>query len=132
MLLPPPDYVYGADVDPVIVVHVSDVSDPSEQLLGIGVRITVNGTDGGVQKNVGRDNYIKLRNANGAWFPDGVWSVTLQTEDMLGRARGEPATVTVSIDRSRPSSGRCPRPHVRRAQPPPRHVPSAPARASQY
>ena len=43
VLLPPPNYVYGADVDPVIVVHVSDVSDAKEQLLGIGVRITVNG-----------------------------------------------------------------------------------------
>ncbi|KAJ1481200.1 hypothetical protein T484DRAFT_2022393, partial [Baffinella frigidus] len=104
VLLPPPNYVYGADVDPVIVVHVSDISDPQEQLLGIGVRITVNGRDGGVQKNVGRDKYIKLRDVNDEWFPDGMWDITLQTVDLLERPRGDAAEVRVVIDRTRPTS----------------------------
>jgi len=99
VLLPLPGYVFGRNTNPVIVVHVCDVTNPAEPLLGVKVRVTVNGQVVGETKNPGRDKYIQLRSEDGQYFPDGNYQVELQTLDLLGRPRGEPAHLVVDIDR---------------------------------
>lgn len=103
VLLPIPGYVYGPKVDPVIVVHVCDVTVPVEPLLGIEVEMTVNGEKFGKTKNPGRDKYIKLLTPSGEWFADGKYNITLQTIDIVGRPKGEPAYAEVVIDRTIPA-----------------------------
>jgi hypothetical protein len=101
VLLPLPGYVFGRNTNPVIVVHVCDVTTPSEPLLGVKVRLSMNGELIGETKNPGRDKYIHLRTMDsGQYFPDGIYNVELQTVDLLNRPRGEPAHLVVTIDRS--------------------------------
>ena len=100
VLLPLPGYVFGRNTNPVIVVHVCDVTNPVEPLLGVKVRVTVNGQVVGETKNPGRDKYIHLRSEDGQYFPDGTFDVELQTLDLLDRPRGDPARLVVDIDRS--------------------------------
>jgi hypothetical protein len=100
VLLPLPGYVFGINTNPVIVVHVCDVTAPHEPLLGVKVLVYVNGEVVGETKNPGRDKYIHLRTADGQYFPDGTYEVQLQTVDLLDRPRGEPAHLVVDIDRS--------------------------------
>ncbi|EKX54315.1 hypothetical protein GUITHDRAFT_99792 [Guillardia theta CCMP2712] len=107
VLLPTPGYVYGAGVDPVIVLHIHDITDPHEPLLGILVRITVNGVEGAITRNPGRDKYIHLReSAEGEYFPDGRYDIQLQVLDLLYRPRGEPVSLDVVIDRSKPPASK--------------------------
>ena len=98
VLLPLPGYVFGRNTNPVIVVHICDVTNPIEPLLGIKVQVSVNGNVVGETKNPGRDKYIHLRNEIGQYFPDGEYYVVLQTIDLLGRERGEAAYLVVNID----------------------------------
>lgn len=100
VLLPLPGYVFGRDTNPVIVVHVCDVTNPVEPLLGVKVKVSVNGHVVGETKNPGRDKYIHLRSEDGQYFPEGTYNVELQTVDLLDRPRGEPAHCVVDIDRS--------------------------------
>lgn len=100
VLLPLPGYIFGRNANPVIVVHVCDVTNPVEPLLGVKVRVKVNGQIVGETKNPGRDKYIQLRSEDGQYFPDGTYDVELQTLDLLGRPRGDPAHLIVAIDRS--------------------------------
>eukprot|EP00960_Hanusia_phi_P001469 42030-Hanusia_phi.AAC.3 len=120
VLLPTQGYVYGSGVDPVIVVHIHDITDPHEPLLGILVRIIVNGEEGAITRNPGRDKYIHLREGvDGQYFPDGRYAIKLQVLDLLYRPRGDPVSFDVVIDRSTPHSNRsdrfahdCPAPQV--------------------
>ena len=98
VLLPLPGYVFGRNTNPVVVVHVCDVTNPIEPLLGIRVQVSVDNAVVGETKNPGRDKYIHLRTEDGHYFPDGVYNVQLQTIDLLGRHRGEPAHMVVVID----------------------------------
>ena len=78
VLLPLAGYVYGPDVNPVIVTHISDVSEPSEPLLGIYAHVEVDGRFFALIRNPGRDKYIPLRDAAGNTIADGDYHVELQ------------------------------------------------------
>ena len=100
VLLPVPGYVFGRNTNPVIVVHVCDVTVPEEPLIGVKMRVTVNGDTVGYTQNPGRDKYIHLRMQDGTYFDDGMYQVELQTVDLLDRPRGDPVQLVVAIDRT--------------------------------
>jgi hypothetical protein len=100
VLLPVDGYVYGPSVKPVIVTHISDVSEPSEPLLGIYLHIEINNQVFGLVRNPGRDKYIPLKDASGNLIEDGTYTVELQVLDLLERPCGDPVSITLVIRRA--------------------------------
>jgi hypothetical protein len=100
VLLPVDGYVYGPSVKPVIVTHISDISEPSEPLLGIYLHIEINNQVFGVVRNPGRDKYIPLKDASGNLIEDGTYTVELQVLDLLERPCGDSVSIQVVIRRA--------------------------------
>ena len=104
VLLPVDGYVYGPNVNPVIVTHISDISEPEEPLLGIYLHIEIDNHVFGTIRNPGRDKYIPLKDASGNFIADGDYTAELQVLDLLERPCGDPVSIRLVIRRTQPEA----------------------------